>query len=323
MNKYIQTLCVKFLEMRKMMMKMKKYLACLTAAMLMAGAAVACGNQPEANSVAETTAAETTAEETTEAATEETTEETAIEVTQADVEFEDAIDAEPGQAYLAIVDGQWWVQYWGSSSKDGYMLSYDAGIADIQGDGSYTVSVTADTNGFRYDTTGNPDDQYIPEGLSFMAIRIDQGQEMYPDAVITIDSIKVDGKEIEMKAKNYTSSDDGVELRTNIYNTYVASPSQDGRSADGNLYDEDGNALDICADYSAQIVDPADFSQWTTVEVSFTITGTGTEGAADDDDADAETSAEEDADAETTAEEATDAETTAEGETDAETSAAE
>ncbi len=291
-------------------MKMRKYLACLTAAMLMAGAAVACGNKPAENSVAETTAAETTAEATTEAATEETTEEAAIEVTQADVVFEDAIDAEPGQAYLAIVDGQWWIQYWGSSSKDGYMLSYDAGVADIKGDGSYTVSVTADTNGFRYDTTGNPDDQYIPEGLSFMAIKIDKGTEMYPDAVITIDSIKVDGKEIELKAKNYTSSDDGVELRTNIFNTYVATPSQDGRSAEGALYDEDGNAAAYCADYSAQIVDPANFSTWTTVEVNFTITGTGTEGGAAADDADAETTAEGDAEAETTAEAEADAETT-------------
>lgn len=290
-------------------MRMKKYLACLTAALLMACTAAACGNQNSGGtSVAETTAAETTAAETTVAET--TTEaETAVEVTKA-VEFENAVDAKPGQAYLAIVDGQWWIQYWGSSTDGkGYMLAYDAGIADIQGDGTYTVSVTADTNGFRFDTTGDPEDQYVPEGLSFMAIRIDQGQELYPAAVITVDSIKVDGKEIELKAKNYTSSDDGVELRTNIFNSYVPKPSNDARSVEGNLYDEDGNAADFCENYSAQIVDTANFSQWTTVEVTFTITDTGSAGTAHAGD-ESETTAE----GETTAEEAT----AAEGETTAE-----
>ena len=277
-------------------MKMKKYLACLMAAMMMAGSAVACGNKP-ADSVAETTEASTeatTAEETTEATTE-----AAIEVTQADVEFEEAKDAQDGQAYLAIVDGQWWIQYWGSSTDGkGYMLAYDAGIADITGDGTYTVSVTADTNGFRYDTTGDVTDQYVPEGLSFMSIMIPHGAELYPNAVITIDSIKVDGKEIEMTAKNYTSSDDGIELRSNIFNSYVSAPSGDGRCVDGPLYDEDGNALDICADYSAQCVDTADFSQWTTVEVTFTLTNSGSAGTANAGDETGAEAAETDADAE-------------------------
>lgn len=288
-------------------MKMKKYLACLLAAMMMGTAAVACGNKT-AESTAETEpATEATTEAETEAET-ETTEEETIEITQADVEFEEAVDAKDGQAYLAIVDGQWWIQYWGSSTDGkGYMLAYDAGVADIQGDGTYTVSVTADTNGFRFDTTGDVTDQYVPEGLSFMSIMIPNGMTMYPDAIITIDSIKVDGKEIEMTAKNYTSSDDGIELRSNIFNSYVSAPSGDARCVDGPLYDEDGNALDICADYSAQCVDTADFSQWTNVEVTFTITGTGTEGAASSD-AEAETDADADAEAETEAETTTAAE---------------
>ena len=294
-------------------MKMKKYVACLLAAMMMAGAAVACGGN-NANSTAPTEAA---TEATTVAATEATTAgdtttaaDEGQEVTTAQaVEFEPAIDAGEGQAYLAIVDGQWWIQYWGSSTKDGYMLSYNAGVADIKGDGQYTVSVTADTNGFRYDTTGDVNDQYTPEGLSFMAIRIDQGQELYPEAVITIDSIKVDGKEIGLEAKNYTSSDDGIETRTNIYNTYVSKPSEDARTTEGALYDGDGNALDICADYSAQVVNASDFAKWTTVEVTFTVSGTDGAAAAEDGSAEEAETAAEGEDAETTA--AEDAETTA------------
>ncbi len=273
-------------------MKMKKYLACLTAALMMGAAFTACGGSgtstaenssseivqeaPETSPVAANgDASAASAEEDTDSASETTADATAQEVTQSqDVDFEPAVTAQPGQAYLAIVDGQWWIQYWGSAEKDGYMLAYNAGVADIQGDGSYTVSVTADTNGFRYDTTGDPTDQYTPEGLGFLSVMIPEGESMYPGAVITIDSIKVDGNEIEMSAKNYTSSDDGIETRTNIYNTWVTTPSDDARCIDGPLYDEDGDALDICKDYSAQLIDPAAFSQWTTVEVNFTITGT-------------------------------------------------
>lgn len=276
-------------------MKMKKYLACLTAALMMGTAFTACGSSggtstadntsseivkeaPETSPVAANGDINAGSEEDADASANVAADSSSAapqEVVQnQDIAFEPAMTAQPGQAYLAIVDGQWWIQYWGSAEKDGYMLSYNAGIADIHGDGSYTVSVTADTNGFRYDTTGDPADQYIPEGLSFMSVMIPEGESMYPGAVITIDSIKVDGNEIEMSAKNYTSSDDGSETRSNIYNTWVSSPSDDARCIDGALYDEDGDALDICDDYSAQIIDPSAFSQWTTVEVSFTITGT-------------------------------------------------
>ena len=266
-------------------MKMKRYFACLLAGAMLCGL-TACGGGSKESSVAET-------EPVTEAV--ETTEAEAIEVTEAEtVYFEEARDAQPGQAYLAIVDGQWWIQYWGSSTKDGYMLSYDAGIADIKGDGTYTVSVNADTNGFRYDATGDVNGEYTPGGLNFLAVMIPEGENMYPGAVITVDSITVDGKEIELKGKNYTSSDDGVETRTNLYNAYISAPSQDARCVDGPLYDADGKALDICADYTPTVVDPADFAAWTKVEVTFTISGTdgaapaeGGESAAEGEDASA------------------------------------
>ena len=273
-------------------MKAKHYLACLLTAALLCGLT---GCSGAANSDSESPA-ETSAPET-EATTEAPSEEEGQELTQAEtVAFEEAMDAGSGQAYLAIVDKQWWIQYWGSSTDDGHMLAYDAGIADITGNGQYTVSVTADTNGFRYDTTEDPNGECTPGGLSFLAVMIKDGETLYPGAVITVDSILVDGKEIPMSAKNYTSSDDGIETRTNLYNSYIDAPAEDARSTEGNLYDADGNALDICADYSPQVVSPDDFSSWTTVEVNFTVSGIGEEGAAGE-----ETSApEEDAPAEET-----------------------
>lgn len=259
-------------------MKMNRYLACLLAGAMLCGAFTACSGS--SNSTAET-------EPATEAPTEEATEAQAIEVTEAPTEsspLEEAFDAKPGQAYLAIVDGQWWIQYWGSSTKDGYMLAYDAGIADITGDGTYTVSVNADTNGFRYDTTGDIAGEYTPGGLNFLAVMIPEGETMYPGAVLTVESIKVDGNEVPMKSKNYTSSDDGVETRTNLYNAYINAPSEDARTAEGALYDEAGKALPICSNYSPVVVDPADFASWTKVEVTFTITGVDAAAPAEGDD---------------------------------------
>lgn len=272
-------------------MKMKKYLACLMAAIMMCGM-TACGgsnNDSTAETDPATEAATTPAEDTTAAEAEEVT-------AAPEVEFEDAVDAQPGDAYLAIVDGQWWVQYWGSSTKDGYMLSYDAGVASITGDGTYTVSVNADTNGFRYDTTGDPNGEYVPGGLSFMAVVIEGGETETPNAIITVDKVVVDGNEIELKSKNYTNTEDGG-VRTNLLNTYVTSPSGDARSTEGflfNDYDSSSPALDNVDEYSAQVVDPADFASWKKVEVTFTVTGMDGDAASDADADAAETIAEDD-----------------------------
>ena len=260
---------------------MKKYVICFTAA-LFSSVFMACNQSSDSSAPEETIS---TSEDIVHEAP-ETSPVAAngdVDATNAaqNIDFEPANSAESGQAYLAIVDGQWWVQYWGSAEKDGYMLAYNAGIADIQGDGSYTVSVTADTKGCRYDVTGDPDEPYTPEGLSFLSVMIPDGETLYPNAVITIDSIKVDGNELELSAKNYTCSDDGKETRANIYNTYVTAPATDARSPEGALYDAEGNALEICDEYSAQIVDPEAFATWTTVEVNFTITGTGNSAPAE------------------------------------------
>lgn len=274
-------------------MKMRKYLAALMAMTMMCGAFTACSGgeaADESSSVAETeavTEAPTEAEDESSAA--------AIEVTQAAApELETAVAAESGQAFLAITDSQWWIQYWGNVDDAGYMLAYDAGVADITGDGQYTVSVTADTNGFRYDTTGDANGEYTPSGVGFAAVIIKDGETVCPDAIITIDSIVIDGTEIEMTAKNYTNTEEGA-IRSNIYNSWVTTPSGDARCADGYLFNDFDNAspaMDNAADYSAMVVDPSSFNAWTTVEVNFTVSGMGgaTEGgeAAAEDEAAAE-----------------------------------
>ncbi len=255
---------------------MKKFIACMLLSAMVCGALASCGKK-------EGSKEEATTQPTTEATTEATTAGEAIEAPSAisaeDIDFEDTVVAQSGDAYLAIVDGQWWIQNWGGDDPTQNYMAYNAGIPTITGNGDYTVSVTADTVGFRFDTTGSPDDQYTPSGLQFMAVMIKDGETKFPGAVITVNSVKVDGKELTLDGKPYTSSDDGQETRANLYNQWVSKDNipKDARSADGKLYEGDGDAATAASfigDYTPQAVNPDDFANgWTTVEVNFTVSG--------------------------------------------------
>jgi hypothetical protein len=202
----------------------------------------------------------------------------AVSETVEGVDANDAVDAVSGDAYLAIADESFSVQYLGD--KDDHknnQLSYDAGIAHIEGNGDYTVSVTADTNGFRYDTTGDINGEFVVKGLGFAAVIIDDAEKTMPDAVITIKGIKVDGRDIELAKKSYTNTESGS-VRANIYNEWVSDDGlpADARSAEGALFNNgDTNSPTEINDgsFSAQIVSRDDFAQWKNVEVSFTVSG--------------------------------------------------
>lgn len=248
---------------------MKKKLTILLAIAMMSTMITACGAKEDTSSTADNTtvAEDTQAEETdaeeseTEAQKEETTEaETEAQV----LVLPEGTTAEDGDAYLAFGDSQWWLQYGG---KDGDNLSYGAEAVHIDGDGTYTVSLDASNP----DAVGMNGLDTIT-GCSFCAIVIQNGEELFPDQAtsITIDSIKLDGNEVEF-TKNYCNYEDG-NLRTNIFNSYVpTAPTEDVWTADGDL-----------TDISAQIVPASTFdTPFSKIEVTFTISGSGAEGGAD------------------------------------------
>ncbi len=222
----------------------KRFTAAVILCAVLCGASVSCGSSSSGSSSSE------------------------VPTAASEDNIEEAVGAESGDAFLYINEEQGWIQYAGKKDDPLHtMLAYDAGVPHITGNGSYTVSVTADTEGFRFDTTGDVNDDSIkPSGLMFAAVVIKDGKQLYPNAAITIDAIRVNGSEIKLKAKGYTSSDDGIELRSNIYNQWVDGIPGDAMSADGAVSPDS-------TEYSAQIVDPADFKTWTQVEVDFTVSG--------------------------------------------------
>ncbi len=251
------------------MTKTKKLLAATFAAVMALTVCTACGD--DSSSTAESSTTESTTTTTTTAAT------VATSATEP-VEFEEAVAAESGDAILYMVDGQWYLQYDGTADS---LMTYGAGVAKITGDGDYTVSVTIDTNAIRYDATGDANGELVAGGINFAAVKVFDGTTLFPNMSIEIKEIRIDGKAIEMTAKNYTSSDDGKEMRANIYNSWVNSLPEDAHTAAGPV------GTTEMGEYSSQIINTADFASWNTIEVDFTVTGTGVE-AADTTDAPAE-----------------------------------
>ena len=261
----------------------KKLLAALAASASALMLCTACGSDAAESSTPETTAAPVT----TVAPESESAAETAESIAAEDIEFEEPVETKSGDAILAIVDGQWYVQYWGKKDD---ILTYDAGVAHIEGDGDYTVSVNVGTKGAQFDISGDPENGYTCGGTDFCAVIVQDGTKLFPDMSIEIKEIRVDGKPVEMTAKNYTSSDDGVEMRANIYNHFISSFPDDAHTAEGAVTGDFG-------EYSSKIINPDDFAKWTTVEVDFTVTGTG-DAAATEDGADAEPAAAEESSSE-------------------------
>lgn len=181
-------------------------------------------------------------------------------------DIEEIVGAAPGDAILAVVDEQWYVQYWGNPTD---LLAYDAGIATIHGNGYYTVSVNAATKGCSYELTGDTNGTFLCNGIDLMMIQVINGEKLFPDMAIEITEIRVDGKKIELAAQNYTYSEDGSELRAPIYSRMFNGEIPDG------AHDAKGFIASNDTEHSACIVNPDDFAEWQKLEVDFIVSGCG------------------------------------------------
>lgn len=168
-----------------------------------------------------------------------------------------AVSAENGFAYLSALDLDWEAEYWGDA---GDSLSYNAGVAEIKGDGTYTVSVTADTDGYRYATTGNAGDKSVmPNGLDYLSVCINDADDKFANAIIKIDSVKIDGKEVAVTGENLTSTEYSY-IEGFVYTDWYEPESPRCESGD-------------TSKASTSVIDGASIAEWTTIEVTFTVKG--------------------------------------------------
>ena len=153
-------------------------------------------------------------------------------------------DAAAPKAFIMYADEAWVNQLWDPNDVPAGMAAV---TPVITGEGQYTTSL---------DFTGTADGS--AKGLAFAALGISDGEANFPNWKLRIDAIRVNGEAIEF-TKGYTSTDEGVVTRMNIFNTWVSEVPADARSFDGDV----SNA-------SAAIVDAAAFADVKTVEVDFT-----------------------------------------------------
>jgi hypothetical protein len=124
-------------------------------------------------------------------------------------------------AYLSYADSAWAVQYWYDGNDYSPVV---ANNATVTGYGEYTVSL---------DFTGV--DGGVAPDVAFFDVEIAGGEQYFPNSYMEIKSVKVNGADVEV-GKTYTSSDDGIATRTNLYNEWVSDVTE-GRTADGDATD--------------------------------------------------------------------------------------
>lgn len=119
--------------------------------------------------------------------------------------------------------------------------------AVIDGEGTYTIGL---------DFTGT--EAGFANGTAFSAIGISNAEVLYPNCVIDIKEVLVNGKAYELTAKPYTTSDNGICTRMNLYNEWVSTLPESARTADGNT-----------TDAAATVVNNEDLTHIETLEITF------------------------------------------------------
>ena len=176
--------------------------------------------------------------------------------------LEEPVAAESGDAILAVADGNWHAQYFGKNTD---LLAYNAGIAHIDKNGSYTVSVDAGSNGCQYETTGKTGCDFACNSLQYAAVKILDCVKRHPNLSIEVTQIRLDGRPINMTAKCYTCSENGVDMVCNIYHPNETI-SEGAHTAEGSVTADD-------EEHAACIVNAETFAEWTKMEVDFRVSG--------------------------------------------------
>ncbi len=138
--------------------------------------------------------------------------------------------------------------------------------AEITGDGTYTVSMTAA--------------EAVDMG-EFNALEVANGELLLGTAyTITVDSIKINGEEVTLQGPSYTCSADGggVNTRVNLYNEYNT-PDDTATAGDDNHLDQrvaEGSVMDA----TAKLLADENRAGVTSIEVTFTVAGVGSSAAA-------------------------------------------
>jgi endoglucanase len=138
------------------------------------------------------------------------------------------LDADTAYAWIMFNSNDWAITYSvgdvyvPTSKTDGLEVS----DAEITGPGTYTVGIdfTGTSGGYAHST-------------AFSALGIYNGEILFPDYIISIREVLVNGVPYELDGVPYTTTDDGITTRVNLYNQWVNQIPPEARTADGDVSD--------------------------------------------------------------------------------------
>lgn len=173
----------------------------------------------------------------------------------------DAIEAAPEEREAETVDPSKvepiaWIMWNGGNMT--YSVGDDYNPSDcaqglvatdvkVTGEGTYTVGI---------DFTGTPGGKAA--GISFSALAIAYGEDIYPGYTIDIKEVLLNGEPYELTAKPYTASDDKHCTRVNLINEWVGDIPDDAHCIDGDL-----------SGASPVVIDKTDFVNVETLQITF------------------------------------------------------
>lgn len=130
-------------------------------------------------------------------------------------------------AWLMWNDGGWALSYSVGDTYTPDSVSPGMVVTDVEitGEGTYTVGI---------DFTGTQ--QGYSASVAFAAIGIANGEALYHNYIIDIKEVLINGERYNLKGRAYTTSDNGLTTRVNLFNEWVKSiPVGTARMHHGNL----------------------------------------------------------------------------------------
>ncbi len=118
---------------------------------------------------------------------------------------------------------------------------------EVTGQGTYTAGLDFTGTGSGY-----------ANSIAFSALGISNGEILFPDHVVIIMDIKINGKSCTLSGKPYTTADDDICTRVNLFNEWV-------KTIPAGIRTVDGSAIGA----SATLLDPKDYTKIKTLTVTF------------------------------------------------------
>lgn len=148
------------------------------------------------------------------------------------------VAADKAIAWIMFNSGDYGIMYsvgdkYDPAAKSDGLITTDV---EITGEGTYTVSL---------DFTGTG--AGFANGTAFSALGITNGELLYPGYIISITDLQINGESYNLTGKPYTTSDDEICTRVNLYNSWVPAIPEEARTADGDLTDASATPVDATA----------------------------------------------------------------------------